>query len=173
MTSLDPLIILFIGIIMVVGGIIGLKLHPFLALLLGAFSVAILTSPEAIQQFAIDKGLSPAAALSLAKKSIGERIATEFGNTCAKIGILIAMAAIIGKCMLESGAAERIIRSILKFKGIDQAPIGSSVVLIYATDGYGDFPMTKPSYPVLWLATKRAIRADQFPFGVVVRMKGG
>jgi len=123
MASLDPLIILFIGIIMVVGGIIGLKLHPFLALLLGAFSVAILTSPEAIQQFAIDKGLSPAAALSLAKKSIGERIATEFGNTCTKIGILIAMAAIIGKCMLESGAAERIIRSILKFTGIDKAPI--------------------------------------------------
>jgi GntP family gluconate:H+ symporter len=123
MASLDPLIILFIGIIMVVGGIIGLKLHPFLALLLGAFSVAILTSPEAIQQFAVDKGMSPAAALSLAKKSIGERIATEFGNTCAKIGILIAMAAIIGKCMLESGAAERIIRSILKFTGIDKAPI--------------------------------------------------
>ena len=123
MTSLDPLIILFIGIIMVVGGIIGLKLHPFLALLLGAFCVAILTPPEAIQQFAIDKGISPSAALSLSKKSIGERIATEFGNTCAKIGILIAMAAIIGKCMLESGAAERIIRSILTFTGIDKAPI--------------------------------------------------
>jgi GntP family gluconate:H+ symporter len=123
MTSLDPLIILFIGIIMVVGGIIGLKLHPFLALLLGAFCVAILTPPESIQQFAIDKGISPSAALSLSKKSIGERIATEFGNTCAKIGILIAMAAIIGKCMLESGAAERIIRSILTFTGIDKAPI--------------------------------------------------
>jgi GntP family gluconate:H+ symporter len=85
--------------------------------------VAILTPPEAIQQFAIDKGISPSAALSLSKKSIGERIATEFGNTCAKIGILIAMAAIIGKCMLESGAAERIIRSILTFTGIDKAPI--------------------------------------------------
>ncbi len=59
------------------------------------------------------------------------------------------------------------------FDWIHQAPIGSSVVLIYATDGYGSFPKVKPRYPVLWLATKSAIQADQFPFGVVVRMKGG
>jgi GntP family gluconate:H+ symporter len=100
-----------------------LKLHPFLALLLGAFIVALMTPASAIEQFALAKGTAPAAALALAKKSIGERIATEFGNTCGKIGILIAMAAIIGKCMLESGAAERIIRSMLRLTGIGKAPI--------------------------------------------------
>ncbi len=119
----DPLFILLVGVLIVVGGIIGLKLHPFLALLLGAFVVALLTPAEAIEQFALAKGTAPAAAAALAKKSIGERIATEFGNTCGKIGILIAMAAIIGKCMLESGAAERIIRSVLRLTGIDKAPI--------------------------------------------------
>ena len=31
---LDPIILLLIGILLVVGGIIGFKLHPFLALLL-------------------------------------------------------------------------------------------------------------------------------------------
>lgn len=98
----DPLTILFIGIVIVVGGIIGLKLHPFLALLLGALVVAIMTPGS---------------------KGIGERIALEFGNTCGKLGILIAMAAIIGKCMLESGAAERIVRSLLKLTGIDKAPL--------------------------------------------------
>ncbi len=118
----DPLFILFVGVLIVVGGIIGLKLHPFLALLLGAFVVALLTPALAIEQFALAKGTAPAAAAALAKKSIGERIATEFGNTCGKIGILIAMAAIIGKCMLESGAAERIIRSVLRLTGIDKAP---------------------------------------------------
>jgi GntP family gluconate:H+ symporter len=61
--------------------------------------------------------------LAFSKKGIGERVATEFGNTCAKIGILIAMAAIIGKCMLESGSAEKIIRSLLKLTGIEKAPI--------------------------------------------------
>ena len=119
---LDPIILLAIGIVLVVGGIIGLKLHPFLALLLGAFAVAILTPASILEQFALSKGMDAGAALSFSKKSVGERIATEFGNTCAKIGILIAMAAIIGKCMLESGAAERIIRSLLKFTGVDKAP---------------------------------------------------
>ncbi|MEO5999456.1 MAG: GntP family permease [Chitinophagaceae bacterium] len=119
----DPIFILFIGVIIVVGGIIGFKMHPFLALLLAAFVVAILTPGSAIEQFAISKGLTPAAAALLAKKTIGERVAVEFGNTAAKIGILIAMAAIIGKCMLESGAAERIVRSMLKATGMDKAPI--------------------------------------------------
>ena len=119
---IDPFFILFIGIVIVVGGIIGLKLHPFLALLLGAFVVAWLTPASAVEQFAISKGTLPDAALKLSRQTIGERIATEFGNTAAKLGIIIAMAAIIGKCMLESGAAERIIRSMLKILGVEKAP---------------------------------------------------
>ncbi|MEJ7913291.1 MAG: GntP family permease, partial [Chitinophagaceae bacterium] len=104
----NPIFILLVGVCIVVGGIIGLKLHPFLALLLGAFVVALMTPGIALEQFALSKGASPAAALKAAKMTIGERLALEFGNTAGKIGILIAMAAIIGKCMLESGAAERI-----------------------------------------------------------------
>jgi gluconate:H+ symporter, GntP family len=119
---MDPLLILAIGIVIVVGGIIGFRMHPFLALLLGALVVAFLTPAVQLEQFGLSKGMDAAAALAYSKKSVGERIATEFGNTCAKIGILIAMAAIIGKCMLESGAAERIIRSLLKLTGIDKAP---------------------------------------------------
>jgi GntP family gluconate:H+ symporter len=119
----DPLTILLVGIIIVVGGIIGLKLHPFLALLLGALVVAIMTPAAVIEHAALAKGATQAAAHQLSSKSIGERIALEFGNTCGKLGILIAMAAIIGKCMLESGAAERIVRSLLKVTGIDKAPL--------------------------------------------------
>jgi gluconate:H+ symporter, GntP family len=119
----DPLVILVVGVIIVVGGIIVLDLHPFLALLLAAVIVALMTPETAVEQFALSKGATQAAASTLAHKSIGERIATEFGSTCAKIGILIAMAAIIGKCMLESGAAERIVRSMLKLTGIDNAPL--------------------------------------------------
>jgi H+/gluconate symporter-like permease len=40
----DPLFILLIGVIIVVGGIIVLQLHPFLALILAAFVVALLTA---------------------------------------------------------------------------------------------------------------------------------
>lgn len=120
---LDPILILLVGIFIVVGGIIGLKLHPFLALIFAAIVVALLTPISSLQQFGLSKGMDTAAALAFSKKGIGERIATEFGNTCAKIGILIAMAAIIGKCMLESGSAEKIIRSLLKLTGIEKAPI--------------------------------------------------
>ncbi len=120
--SIDPLFILFVGIVIVVGGIIGLKLHPFLALLIGAFVVAWLTPASAVEQFAIGKGMSGDAALKISKQSLGERIASEFGNTAARLGIIIAMAAIIGKCMLESGAAERIIRSMLRLMGVEKAP---------------------------------------------------
>jgi GntP family gluconate:H+ symporter len=119
----DPLFILLIGVIIVVGGIIVLQLHPFLALLLAAFVVALMTPQAAIEQFALGKGATQAAAHTLATKSIGERIAFEFGSTCGKIGILIAMAAIIGKSMLESGAAERIVRSMLHLTGVNNAPL--------------------------------------------------
>jgi GntP family gluconate:H+ symporter len=120
----NPIFILLVGILIVVGGIIGLKLHPFLALLLAALVVALLTPLASVEQFFLSKGMSAAEAVQQSRKSIGERIATEFGNTCAKIGILIAMAAVIGKAMLDSGSAEKIIRAILKITGEKKAPVG-------------------------------------------------
>lgn len=128
----DPLFILLLGILVVVGGIIGLRLHAFLALLLGAFVVAILTPTAAVEGYGIAKGMTEGAASQMANSAIGSRIATAFGSTCGKIGILIAMAAIIGKCLLESGAAEKIVRSTLKVTGEERAAIsflGSSFFL--------------------------------------------
>lgn len=63
------------------------------------------------------------AAIAEGKQSVGERVAAGFGSTCAKIGILIALAAIIGMCLLESGAAERIVRSAIQFVGEKLAPV--------------------------------------------------
>jgi len=120
---LSPMFILLVGVLIVIGGIIVLKLHPFLALLLAALVVAWMTPGSAIEQFALAKGATPAAALKLSKQTIGERVALEFGNTAGKIGILIAMAAIIGKCLLESGAAEKIIRSMLRLTSVKKAPV--------------------------------------------------
>ena len=119
----DPFFILVVAIVVIVAGIIWLRLHAFVALLLAAFAVAILTPASGIERFAIESGLSPEEAAELANRSIGERIAIAFGNTAAQIGILIAMAAIIGKCLLESGGAERIVRSILKLTGQEKTPV--------------------------------------------------
>jgi gluconate:H+ symporter, GntP family len=129
----DPLLILLVGILIVVGGIIYFKLHPFLALLLAAITVAVLTPQAAVEAFYLGKGIGASDALKFAQKSIGERVATEFGNTCAKIGILIAMAATIGKAMLDSGAAERIIRAMLKITGHKNAAIGFVISSFFLT----------------------------------------
>ncbi len=63
------------------------------------------------------------AAESLAAKPAIAHVATGFGNTAIKIGILIAMAAIIGTCLLRSGAAERIVTSALDWVGEKRAGV--------------------------------------------------
>ena len=104
----DPLSILFVGIVIVVGGIIGLKLHPFLALLLGALVVAIMTPAATIEHAALAKGATPAAAHLLSSRSIGERIALEFGNTWANWVSLspwqLSLGSVCWKAELQKGS---------------------------------------------------------------------
>jgi GntP family gluconate:H+ symporter len=133
---MDPLLILLVGIVVVIGGILFLRLHAFLALLLGALAVALLTPTSALENYAESQvaaqKFTQKEAEDFPKQSIGKRIAEKFGATAAKIGILIAMAAIIGKCMLESGAADKIVRASLRLVGIERAPfafLGSSFLL--------------------------------------------
>jgi GntP family gluconate:H+ symporter len=118
-----PFVILASGMAVVIGGILLLRLHAFLALLLGALTVAILTPDAALKQYAADRNLSPAATAQLLEESIGERVANGFGRTSAQVAIVIAMASIIGICLLESGAADRLVRSALKLVGPSRAPV--------------------------------------------------
>ncbi|MBM83974.1 MAG: gluconate transporter [Planctomycetaceae bacterium] len=205
--SVVTLLILLAGIVVVVGGVLALRLHAFLALVLGALLVGVLTPKDSLVQYSIEKaaveivelrsgsdgqelllatstskgarvgteyivmrlgdaGLTGIgnvkitkfedtivkdtkrtlafassdddlelkttdvivhpidfeAAKSMAGKTVGERVATAFGTTCAKIGILIAMASIIGKCLLDSGSADRIVRWALGILGEKGAP---------------------------------------------------
>jgi GntP family gluconate:H+ symporter len=119
---MDPLLILLVGMAIVVGGILIFRTHAFLALIIGALVVAALTSPAALERYADSKGMSAAETDSLLDQTFGERVARGFGNTAAKIGVLIAMAALIGGCLLESGAADRIVRSALGVFGERRAP---------------------------------------------------
>lgn len=128
----NPFLLLIIGMILVLGGILALRLHPVIALLIGALTVGGLTSPESLEIFAKANGYTADATKTLMSQSTGVRVALAFGNTCGKIGILIALASIIGKCLLETGAAERITRSALKISGDKLAPLsfmGSSFIV--------------------------------------------
>ncbi|MEN8772671.1 MAG: SLC13 family permease [Akkermansiaceae bacterium] len=104
--------ICLMGLAVVIVSILWLRLHAFLGLLLGAFVVAILTPGVGVEAMS--------------------RVAEGFGVGCRKIGILIALAAIIGQCLLVSGAAERIVRGLLSLFGARRAPmafLGSGFVL--------------------------------------------
>ena len=147
---MDPLIILLIGMAVVIGGVLWLRLHAFVALIGGALVVGSLATPDAIEQSVmndsrIEKELHRQAVNRLGKddsnltdlvqelqktqakhtaaQSVISRVTSAFGSACGSLGILIAMAAIIGKCLLESGGAERIIRSALGLLGEKRAPL--------------------------------------------------
>ena len=95
--ELYPLFILIVGIAIVLGLIIGLRANAFLALIVAAVVVSIL-APGPVGQ------------------KIG-RVASAFGGAAASIGIVIALAALIGRLMMESGAADRIVTFFLSLLG--------------------------------------------------------
>ncbi|MHC4401858.1 MAG: GntP family permease [Planctomycetota bacterium] len=135
---MHPFLILLIGVGLVLGGILLLRLHAFLALLLAALVVGLLTPQKALESYAAEqvakkhKPWSKQEEAAFAASTAPQRVAEAFGRTCGKIGILIAMAAIIGKCLLESGAADRIVRWALGLLGQARAGVafvGSSFLL--------------------------------------------
>ncbi|WP_145304917.1 GntP family permease [Crateriforma conspicua] len=103
-----PMILVGIGIVAVLGMIIGLKLNAFLALIISAIIVSLLVG----LQYDQDMGARMA------------KVVSAFGSSAGGVGIVIAMAAIIGKCMLDSGAADRIVRAAIRITGEKKASIG-------------------------------------------------
>lgn len=129
---MTPLYLLLVGLIIVIGSILVVRLHPIIALLLGALAVSFLTPDELLLQFASGNNYSSQEAQALTERSPGTRIAIAFGETAEKIGLLIVLASIMGKCLLESGAAERIVRTMVRVLGQKNTPIAymsSSFVL--------------------------------------------
>ncbi|MBI2421743.1 MAG: GntP family permease [Candidatus Hydrogenedentes bacterium] len=93
-----PIVCLAVGILLILVFILYLRLHPFLALATVAIAIAVLSDRIPTHE-----------ALPLVARSFGEMM----GN----IGILIALAAIIGKCLMDSGAADRIVRAFTRVFG--------------------------------------------------------
>jgi gluconate:H+ symporter, GntP family len=122
----DPLLLALLGVALVAGSILVLRLEAFLALIFAALVVGALTPRETIAQQAIARGVPAAEAARTADLPTGERVARAFGTTAGNIGILIAMAAVIGRGLLESGAADRVVRSALRVVGTRFAPVGFS-----------------------------------------------
>ena len=94
---MHPLLILGIGITIVIGMIVVLRINAFIALISAALIVSLLAPGPLAEKVA--------------------RVAQAFGQTAGKIGIVIALAVVIGKCMMDSGAADRVVRAFLSLLG--------------------------------------------------------
>lgn len=116
-----------LGLGVVLLSLLVFRLHAFLAMILAALTVALLTPKADLQSFAAHQvkagKLSEKQGAALANASAPSRVLDAFGDACGKIGILIAMAAIIGKCLLDSGAAMRLVQAILAVFGQTRAHI--------------------------------------------------
>jgi len=107
-----PWVILGVGVATIVGLIVVLRANAFLALISAALVVSILAPGDPAQKTA--------------------RVAEAFGAAAGSIGIVIALAAIIGRCMMDSGAADRVVRAFLRLMGQNHgelAMMGSGYVL--------------------------------------------
>jgi GntP family gluconate:H+ symporter len=126
---MDPFFLLLIGIVIVIGGIVFLKLHAFVALFAAAIVVSSLTPRATIEQAVLAQKRPAAEAKARADEHLGAKLANKFGGTCTSLGVLIAMASIVGVCLLHSGGADRIVRSTLGLFGEKRSP------LVFATSG--------------------------------------
>lgn len=120
---MTALYLLVTGLIIVIGSILVLRLHPILALLLGALAVGFMTPERLLRQYAVSNHYGVEETRGLLDQTAGERVAIAFGETAEKIGLLIVLASILGKCLLESGAAERIVRTMVSVLGERKTPI--------------------------------------------------
>lgn len=67
-------------------------------------------------------GTAFSAAAALGKQSFMSRLTSALGSYCGSLAILIVAASIIGRCLMDSGAADRIVTSTLNVVGEKNAP---------------------------------------------------
>ncbi|MEY4941539.1 MAG: Gnt-II system L-idonate transporter [Verrucomicrobiota bacterium] len=103
--ALNPLVALAISVALIIGLIGVLRLHAFFALIIAAAAVGLMTAGER------------------SGGAVIETMMGEFGASAGKIGFSIAIAAVIGAALLESGAADRIVRSFIAVLGEKRAPL--------------------------------------------------
>jgi GntP family gluconate:H+ symporter len=110
--DIHPLAILVIGVAIVLSMILVLRINAFIALITAAFSVSLLVEGDAATKIS--------------------RVGDAFGGIVGAIGIVIALAAVIGRALMDSGAAERIVLSLMRLFGEKRAKyalMGSGFIL--------------------------------------------
>ena len=102
------------AVLVVLTSILLFRLHAFLTLLLAGLLVSALMGDKAVERYADQqfekKMMTEMEAEKLKSQpalvTAPARLASEFGNTAGKIGILIALASIIGQCLMDQAPRE-------------------------------------------------------------------
>ena len=104
-----PFAVLGISVGLIITLITVLRVHAFMALIFAAFAAGLLA-----------KTLPGEPEKSHWVQAV-ELTTAEFGVTAGKIGVVIALAAVIGLCLMESGAADKVVRRFLALFGEKRA----------------------------------------------------
>ena len=102
--EIHPIVVLLVAVATVFLLILRLKINAFIALVTAATVVGLLSSKVALGD-------------------VMPEVATTFGRVCGSIGIVIALAALIGQCLMESGAADKIVRVFVRMSGEKNASL--------------------------------------------------
>ncbi len=97
------------------------------------------------------------AATKTAGQPLGQRVAEGFGRTALNIGILIAMASILGTCLMAARGAERIVVSLQNAIGVQRTPLaflGSGFLLGIPMFAEAVFYLLLPLAKAMWAKTR-------------------
>jgi gluconate:H+ symporter, GntP family len=168
-------ILVVVAILTVLLGILWLRLHPFLVLMTAGLLVALGTTEQNLRQYAQSRVASGSLRADevdgFVATAAPKRLVTAFGNTTGNVGVLIALAGVIGACLMSSGAAMVIVDSALKLVGVKRAPVAmaaSSFVL--------GIPVFFDTVFYLMVPLARSLRrrtGKQYVFYILAIMSGG
>ncbi len=107
-SSLQLVIAALAGIAVIVALIVWGKLHPFLSLTLGSFVMAVIAGIPLADSFT--------------------SFTTGLGSTVGGVGVLIALGAIIGTFLIESGGADQIVDTVLSGTRVSLLPWAMALI---------------------------------------------
>ena len=105
----SPLGILTLSILLIVVAIAVFRINAFFTLMVAALFVALMAAINQTGDQRFTKAI--------------EQVMTESGVAMSRVGFPIALAAVIGMCLMESGAADKIIRRFIAVLGESRAAV--------------------------------------------------
>ena len=117
-TGLWPLAVLGISLAAIVILITRLRVHAFFALIFAAILTGVLSGALPGERGTLPG--TPQKERSHWVQAV-ELTVEGFGKTAAKIGVVIALASVIGVCLVESGGADKVVRRFLALFGESRA----------------------------------------------------